>query len=77
VSPVDAQAVAASLAAFIVVYFAVFGAGVLYILRLMAHTPLLAEPDIEKGMPVRAAGVTPGPALELAEGAGRTTQRGG
>jgi cytochrome bd ubiquinol oxidase subunit I len=63
VSPIDAQAVAASLIAFIVVYFAVFGAGVLYILRLMAHTPRLDEPDIEKGMPVRAAGVTPAPAL--------------
>ena len=37
VSPIDAPAVAASLVAFIVVYFAVFGAGIFYILRLMAH----------------------------------------
>ena len=28
-------------------------------LRLMAHTPKLDEPDIEKGLPVRAAGITP------------------
>jgi hypothetical protein len=53
---------------FIFVYFAVFGAGVLYILRLMAHTPQLDEPDIEKDKPVRAAGVMPGLALELVEG---------
>ena len=63
VSPIDAQAVGASLVAFIVVYFFVFGAGVLYILRLMAHTPRLDEPDIEKGVPARAAGITPAPAL--------------
>jgi cytochrome bd ubiquinol oxidase subunit I len=63
VSPIDAAAVGASLVAFIVVYFAVFGAGILYILRLMAHTPQLDEPDIEPGAPVRAAGITPAPAL--------------
>jgi cytochrome d ubiquinol oxidase subunit I len=63
VSPVDAQAVAASLVAFIVVYFAVFGAGVLFILRLMARPPRLDEPDVEAGMPLRAAGLTSGPAL--------------
>ena len=50
--------------AFIVVYFFVFGAGSFYILRLMAHTPRLDEPDIEKGVPARAAGITPAPALD-------------
>src|SRR5262249_22626180 len=35
-APVAAPAVGASLTAFIVVYFAVFGAGVFYLLRLMA-----------------------------------------
>src|SRR5690606_6071561 len=39
VSPLQAPAVAASLLAFIVVYFAVFGAGVAYILKLMATPP--------------------------------------
>ena len=34
-SPLDAPAVAASLLAFVLVYFAVFGVGVWYILRLM------------------------------------------
>jgi cytochrome d ubiquinol oxidase subunit I len=77
VSPIDAQAVGASLIAFIVVYFAVFGAGILYILRLMAHAPRLDEPDIEKDMPLRAAGVTPGPALELAQGQRRSGSGGG
>ncbi|MGB7905384.1 MAG: cytochrome ubiquinol oxidase subunit I [Steroidobacteraceae bacterium] len=38
-SPIDAAAVGASLAAFAVVYFAVFGAGVFYMLRLMSKEP--------------------------------------
>jgi cytochrome d ubiquinol oxidase subunit I len=38
-SQVDASAVAASLIAFIVVYFAVFGAGTFYMLRLMGMPP--------------------------------------
>jgi cytochrome d ubiquinol oxidase subunit I len=63
ISPIDAAAVAASLLAFIVVYFAAFGAGTFYMLRLMAHPPQLDEPDIEKGVPQRAAGITPAPAL--------------
>jgi cytochrome d ubiquinol oxidase subunit I len=63
VSPIAAPAVAASLIAFIVVYFLVFGAGTYYILRLMAHAPEPHEPDIEKGTPTRAAGITPAQAL--------------
>ena len=38
-SPLAAPAVASSLIAFIIVYFAVFAAGVFYILRLMAQPP--------------------------------------
>jgi cytochrome d ubiquinol oxidase subunit I len=64
VSPIAAPAVAASLIAFIVVYFLVFGAGTVYLLRLMSKPPEPHEPDIEKGMPQRAAGITPAPALE-------------
>jgi cytochrome d ubiquinol oxidase subunit I len=63
VSPIDSQAVGASLLAFIVVYFLVFGAGTFYLLRLMGHPPDLSEPDIDKGIPTRAAGITPAPAL--------------
>jgi cytochrome d ubiquinol oxidase subunit I len=74
VSPIAVEAVAASLVAFIVVYFTVFGAGVLYILRLMAHTPQPDEPDMEPGMPMRAAGVTPAPGL--AEGADASGSKG-
>jgi cytochrome d ubiquinol oxidase subunit I len=63
VSPIALPAVATSLVAFIVVYFLVFGAGILYILRLMAREPAIDEPDIDKGLPTRAAGITPAPAL--------------
>ena len=62
-SPIDAAAVGASLVAFIVVYFLVFGAGTFYLLRLMRKPPELSEPDIERGVPTRAAGITPAPAL--------------
>ena len=61
-SPLSAPAVAASLLAFVVVYFAVFGAGVLYILKLMAKPPSLHEPAAPN-IPDRAAGTTPAVAL--------------
>jgi cytochrome d ubiquinol oxidase subunit I len=63
-SPIDAQAVAGSLVAFIIVYFLVFGAGTFYLLRLMARAPEQDEADIETGLPTRAAGITPAAALE-------------
>ncbi|HMM72491.1 MAG TPA: cytochrome ubiquinol oxidase subunit I, partial [Rhodocyclaceae bacterium] len=64
VSPLDAPAVAPSLIAFVVVYFAVFSVGVLYILLLMGHPPVLAEPGLEAGTaPIRTAGITPAAAL--------------
>ena len=59
-SPLDAPAVAASLLAFIVIYFAVFGAGTWYILKLMGKTPGPHESDAERA-PIRTAGITPGP----------------
>ncbi|TCP36047.1 cytochrome ubiquinol oxidase subunit I [Sphingomonas sp. BK235] len=66
VAPVAASAVGATLVAFVIVYFAVFGAGTLYILRLMAHAPSAGESSLEDapGAPVRAAGTTPAPAIE-------------
>lgn len=64
VSPLAAPAVAASLIAFIVVYFAVFSVGVWYILRLMAHAPAPHESGLEDGTaPIRTAGTTPVAAL--------------
>ncbi|MDX2205612.1 MAG: cytochrome ubiquinol oxidase subunit I [Hyphomicrobiaceae bacterium] len=68
VSPIAAPAVGASLVAFVLVYFAVFGMGTLYILRLMAHTPSIAEPDLAADIPQRAAGIMPGPARSLKAG---------
>ena len=61
-SPLAAPAVATSLLAFVIVYFAVFGAGVLYILKLMAKPPALHEPAAPN-IPDRAAGTTPAVAL--------------
>jgi cytochrome d ubiquinol oxidase subunit I len=61
-SPLAAPAVAASLLAFVLVYFAVFGAGVTYILKLMAKPPLAQEPPAPN-IPVLAAGTTPVVAL--------------
>lgn len=63
VSPLAAPAVASSLIAFIVVYFAVFIAGTVYILRLMAHPPHHGEEGPRGDLPERAAGITPAPAI--------------
>jgi len=68
VSPLHAPAVASSLLAFIVVYFIVFGAGIIYVLRLMAAPPHEAETGPRTEVPHRAAGITPGPAVAGAEG---------
>jgi cytochrome bd ubiquinol oxidase subunit I len=63
-APVDTAAVGASLIAFIIVYFTVFGAGVFYILRLMAKPPYRDEPDDPRDAHLRSAGIVPAPALE-------------
>ncbi|WP_205478942.1 cytochrome ubiquinol oxidase subunit I [Sphingomonas arenae] len=63
VSPLAAPAVATSLAAFVVVYFAVFGIGTWYILKLMHKPPHTGEtqPGEDETAPIRTAGITPGP----------------
>ena len=48
----------ASLLAFIVVYFIVFGAGVFYILRIVSKPPEGEQPELREG-PTRTAGITP------------------
>lgn len=63
VSPLAAPAVGSSLIAFIVVYFAVFIAGTVYILRLMAEPPHHGEQGPRGDLPERAAGITPAPAI--------------
>jgi cytochrome d ubiquinol oxidase subunit I len=57
-SNVDAEAIGASLIAFIIVYFVVFGAGVFYMFRLVSRPPGGDHREDEKG-PQRAAGITP------------------
>lgn len=63
-SAIDAAAVGASLIAFVVVYFVLFGAGIFYIFREMAKTPERNEDGLPTDEPIRAAGITP--AIELA-----------
>jgi len=60
-SPIGAPAVATSLLAFVVIYFAVFGVGIWYILRLMKappHPGEAAPADVIQA-PIRSAGITP------------------
>jgi cytochrome d ubiquinol oxidase subunit I len=61
-APIAAPAVAASLTAFVVVYFVVFGIGTWYILKLMGHPPHPHEPGEAKA-PIRTAGITPGASM--------------
>ncbi|WEX89392.1 cytochrome ubiquinol oxidase subunit I [Sinorhizobium garamanticum] len=68
IAPIEAPAVSASLLAFIIVYFFVFGAGTFYILRLMARLPRDTMPELDEG-PIRTAGVAHGPASAKSHGA--------
>ncbi len=61
-SPLAAPAVGASLIAFVVVYFAVFGMGSWYLLKLMSRAPQPHEPE-PANAPAHAAGITPATAL--------------
>lgn len=62
IAPVEAPAVAASLTAFIIVYFILFGAGTYYILKMMNKHPgeLVPLP----GTITRSAGITPAASLK-------------
>ena len=64
IAPIDGAAVGASLMAFIMVYFTVFGAGTFYVLRLMNKPPGVDAEDIG---PTRSAGIMPGPSMGLYE----------
>ncbi|KAB7648613.1 cytochrome ubiquinol oxidase subunit I [Polymorphobacter fuscus] len=63
VSPLAAPAVAASLLAFVIVYFTVFGAGTYFIIKLMGHEPHPGEEGPTRGQGAdgitRTAGITP------------------
>lgn len=67
-SPLDAPAVAASLLAFVLVYFAVFGMGVWYLLGLMKKPPEAHEPPLGHA-PIRSAGTTPAAQVLSGDGA--------
>lgn len=66
-APIAAPAVATSLAAFVIVYFVLFGAGIFYMLRLMAAPPRGQEAGISD-LPQHAAGLTPAVGQALADG---------
>jgi cytochrome d ubiquinol oxidase subunit I len=70
-SPLAAPAVGASLIAFVVVYFAVFGMGSWYLLRLMSRAPQPHEPE-PANAPAHAAGITPAPAFGASAKTGDT-----
>ena len=54
-SPIDAPALAGSLLSFVIVYCVVFGAGILYVFRLMRKAPSPADPGIDPHQPHRAS----------------------
>ena len=61
VSPIALPGIAASMLVFVVVYFVVFGAGLLIILRMMAKEPDVGEAGPDPREPTRSAGQHPGP----------------
>ena len=61
-SPLAAPAIASSLIAFVIVYFAVFSAGVIYILRLMASPPHHGEQGPRGDIPPAPPASRPRPA---------------
>ncbi len=65
VSPVAATGVAVSLAAFAVTYLIVFGAGIVYLFRLMAESPEGEVGPPGDNAPIRSAGTTPAASLKV------------
>jgi cytochrome d ubiquinol oxidase subunit I len=70
VSPIALPGIATSLAVFAVVYFIVFGAGIMVILRMMAKPPITGEPGLETDKPIRSAGIHPGLPGDVPPGTG-------
>ena len=62
-SPIAAAAVGSSLIAFVIVYFALFGSGTFYLLRLMNQPAHGHEGDLAPEQPIRAGGIMPGPVM--------------
>lgn len=61
VSPIALPGIATSLAAFAVVYLIVFGAGFMFLLRIVSRPPIPGETGPHPAEPLRSAGITPGP----------------
>jgi cytochrome d ubiquinol oxidase subunit I len=61
IAPIGLPGVATSLAVFAVVYFIVFGSGIVILLRMMGKPPQSGETEPVQ-MPTRSAGLMPGPA---------------
>ena len=68
-SPLDAPAVAFSLAGFIVVYFSLFSVGIYYIVRLMGNSPDSTAPHPANDGPMHAAGLVPASVIAGTRGA--------
>ena len=68
VSPIGAPGVGTSLAAFAIVYLTVFGAGFVFLLRMLGTRPILGEMGPDPRTPIRSAGLTPGPVAVHAGG---------
>jgi cytochrome d ubiquinol oxidase subunit I len=66
-SPIGAPALGASLAAFVVVYLTLFGAGLYYMLKLMNRPPAPHESGDLGAGPLHAAGITPAQQLEAGQ----------
>jgi len=62
VSPIGLPGVATSLAAFVAVYLLVFGAGFAFLFHVLRHPPTFGEAGPPSHVPIRTAGITPGPA---------------
>jgi cytochrome bd ubiquinol oxidase subunit I len=69
-SPLAAPAVGSSLIAFVIVYFIVYAAGLIYLFRLMAQPPHPGESGPSGSMPTHASGITPAVGV-AAEGVAR------
>ena len=67
VSPIASPGVTGSLIAFVVVYFAAFVSGAVYILKLMSKPPSSHEPGPE-ALPIRTAGITPAAGMKAGGG---------
>jgi len=76
VSPLAAPAVGASLVAFILTYFVMFGAGTAYILKLMSK-PATGHEEAAASGPLRSAGITPASADSTQRGRSGTMMEEG